>query len=135
MTDLTPTANPVAVVLKFLGAAWNANRIEWTSVPADCRPPQVVIGAGDEAEIRAFVAAVQQLAGLFTFDARDPIETVSTPTLSLPNLDGAIAQVVMDGARLSSDFDRRGSVTIAALAPWTACPVTPDLVEDNDADL
>ncbi len=65
MPNITP--NPVGAVLSALATAYRHNLVSYAMVPEECQPPRFVVGFGTAAEIRAFEAAVHDLA-----DGRHP---------------------------------------------------------------
>lgn len=60
MSHLSTT--PIGGVLIALADAWRANRVSFTSVPADCRPPRLVIEFDSPAQVTDFVRLVAGVA-------------------------------------------------------------------------
>ncbi|MEW5728462.1 MAG: hypothetical protein AB1918_11605 [Pseudomonadota bacterium] len=55
---------PIGQILQALADAFHGNRVEWTSVPADCRPPTAKLLFDRPEDLTAFVGALRDLSDL-----------------------------------------------------------------------
>lgn len=89
---------PIGTVLRALADAELGNRVGYTLVPEDCRPPRVEILFDSAAAARDFTAALGQVARILG-------PAAAPPTMMPPTLDDVVGEMLADGARLAACAD------------------------------